>query len=245
MRSSHVHELSAALQAYVKANNAFPRGTVIRPPEGDRKVGYPPAERLSWMVQLLPYLGMDIHCKPNQSWSEGDNLRIAQVIVPEFLARHRADQPATVHIVDFTVPFAATYFVGMAGVGYDAADYRADDKTVANKIGVFGYDRITKLADIKFPDKTIALIQVKAENAAPWIVGGGSTVSGVSDDSGDPSAVKPFVCMQYDTGDGTPRDGTVAIMADGKVRIHSGDDQQQRLPRPVRNQTARSPPISI
>ena len=114
-----------------------------------------------------------------------------------------------------TTPLAATHFVGMAGVGLDAADYRMDDKAVANKIGVFGYDRSTKLTDIKAPDKTIALIQVKPEDAAPWIAGGGSTVRGVSDDPSDPSAVKPFVCTQ----DADGHDGTVAVMADGKVRF--------------------------
>ena len=240
---SHVHELAAALQEYVTANAAFPRGTIDRRPTGDRKIGYPPYERLSWMIEMLNSKSLgngsyrNIHYTRNASWSEGENLLVAQMIVPEFLARTRKlDQPATVRYPNpkMTTPLAATHFVGMAGVGFDAADYRMDDKPVANKIGVFGYDRSTKLADIKAPDKTIALIQVKPEDAAPWIAGGGSTVRGVSDDLSDPSAVRsPVPCVPAGR-----RRSRWHRRGHGRRQgpLHPGDDQQQGLPRSVRDQ---------
>jgi hypothetical protein len=221
---SHVHQLAAALEAYVQDRKAFPRGTVDRP-AGGRKVSYPPDERLSWMTELLtaksskqaPFLGHGSYSKllfdPNQSWRDKPNVLLGMMIVPEYLARTKFDQVAQIRYGLTSAPIAVTHFVGMSGVGYDAAEYRADDAAAAKKIGIFGYDRITKLADVPNPDKTIALIQVRPELAGPWVAGGGSTVRGVSDDPKD-VAIEPFVCMEHN---GAP--GTVVVMADGKVRF--------------------------
>ena len=58
---------------------------------------------------------------------------------------------------------------------------------------------------------TILLIQVPPDHKSPWMAGGGSTVRGISEDL---DCVKPFVCTEYED-----KDGTFAIMADGKVRF--------------------------
>ena len=220
---SHVHELAAAFEAYVQDRKAFPRGTVDRP-VGVRKISYPPDERLSWMTELLtaksskqaPFLGHGAYSKltfdPNLSWRDKPNVLLGMMIVPEYLARTKFEQPAQIRYGVASAPMAVTHFVGMAGVGSDAAEYRADDAAVAKKIGIFGYDRITKLADVPHPDQTIALIQVRPDLAGPWVAGGGSTVRGVSDDPNE-LAIEPF-CMDHN---GTA--GTVVVMADGKVRF--------------------------
>jgi hypothetical protein len=86
---------------------------------------------------------------------------------------------------------------------------------VAKKLGVFGYDRVTKLDDIKDGlEQTIVAIQVPTEVKSAWLAGGGSTIRGVPET--DP--VLPFVCTEYN---GKP--GTFAIMADGKVRFIAKD----------------------
>ncbi len=103
---------------------------------------------------------------------------------------------------------AATHFVGVAGVGMDAAEYPLGNA----KAGAFGYDRETQPADVKDGlDKTILLLQVPAELKAPWLAGGGATVRGVS--SG-PDPVRPFVCIEQQG-----KHGTFAVMGDGKVRF--------------------------
>jgi hypothetical protein len=108
--------------------------------------------------------------------------------------------------------WAATHFVGMAGVGLDAAEYGASDPATAKLRGIFGYDRETKKEEIKDgPANTILLIQVPLDPKSPWIAGGGSTVRGVSEDR---DCVQPFVCNEYQG-----KRGTFAIMADGKVRF--------------------------
>jgi hypothetical protein len=214
-----VHELARALQAYVKAKGAYPRGAQLRPPSSDRGIDWYPDQRLSWMVELLPFLGdgefKDLVFDTEKSWNEGNNLLTAQVLVPQFLSPGEPGR-ARIHYPGKIGLFAATRFVGVAGVGLDAASYPAGNAAVAKKAGVFGYDRVTKPDDIRDEaENTIALLQVPAGQISPWMAGGGSTLRGISE--GD-NPVKPFVCVEY-----KGKKGTYAVMADGKVRFIAAD----------------------
>jgi hypothetical protein len=217
---ARIHELAAAMQAYLNANGHFPRGTANRPPSPDRGIDWRPDQRLSWMVELLPLLGAgeykDLPHDLEKSWQEAPNDMAAQVLIPQFLVR--SNPPHTYRVVypGTNRAAAATHYVGVSGVGYDAAEYKADDPAVAKKLGVFGYDRITKKEDVKDGlDQTIVLLQVPTDHKSPWLLGGGATVRGVSEDI---DAVQPFVCLKYRMND-KEVDGTFAIMGDGKVRF--------------------------
>jgi hypothetical protein len=213
----HIFDLAQATQEYVKIKGTFPRGAMHRSPSSERLLDWRPDQRLSWMVELLPYLGpefKDMQLDPNKSWDEDGNADVGFVVVPQLLARPKAGTMIDmfINVPGHDAPFAATHFVGMAGVGLDAADYSATDFATVKKRGIFGYDRVTKLDDIRdTPENTILLIQVPAESVGPWIAGGGSTVRGVSEDL---DCVKPFVSTVYQN-----KPGTFAIMADGKVRF--------------------------
>jgi hypothetical protein len=214
-----VHELARALQAYVKAKGSFPRGALPRPPSSERGIDWYPNQRLSWMTELLPYVGdgdfKDLAVDPDKSWNEGSNFLTARVLVPQFLSPGDAKN-ARVRFPGRIGLFAATRFVGVAGVGQDAATYPAGDAARAKLLGVFGYDRVTKPDDIKDePDNTIALLQIPSGQITPWMAGGGSTLRGVSE--GD-DALRPFVCAEY-----KGKKGTFAVMADGKVRFIAED----------------------
>jgi hypothetical protein len=215
---SHLHDLAAALKAYTAKTGQFPRGTVDRPPGAERAgLPWPPNQRVSWMAELLPYLGggeydsLARQIKNDKSWREDENLLTATTLVPYFLA---PDYPADTWWVTFpgvAAPVANTHFVGVSGIGPDAAEYAATDPAVAKKLGVFGNDRQTRLSDIKDgPENTIALIQVPADYKAPWLAGGGATIRGVP----ETDSIKPFVCVTYQG-----KRGTYAIMADSKVRF--------------------------
>jgi uncharacterized protein (TIGR03067 family) len=116
---------------------------------------------------------------------------------------------------------AATHFVGISGVGLDAAEYGNDNP----KRGIFGWDRVTRKDDVKDGlDKTIALLLVRGEHKAPWLAGGGATVRSISDNDEDGKPIAPFVCTTYPGKPDAPskfdgKRGTIAIMADGKVRF--------------------------
>jgi flagellar basal body-associated protein FliL len=209
---SRIHDLAGALQKFVKEKGHFPRGTADRPQTADLFADWAPDQRVSWMAELLPYLGegeyAGLQVDPKKSWQEGDNLNVAGIVIPQFLARSSAAASPRVQYPGVPPVVAMTNYVGVAGVGLDAAEYAPGNPNA----GVFGYYRETKPADVKRGlDKTIALLQVPAEELTPWLAGGGATVRGVSD---GPDAVKPFVCTEYQG-----KRGTFAVMGDGKVRF--------------------------
>jgi hypothetical protein len=215
---SRLHELADALKRYAAKNGRFPRGTADRKSTAERAfLPWPPNQRVSWLAELLPYLGQGEFAsvgdkvRPDAAWNDKDNIVTAQTLIPYYLAH---DYPSSTWwgvYPGMVLPVANTHFVGIAGVGIDAAAYSAEDPAVAKKLGVFGYDRSTKVADIKDgAAKTIAVIQVPADYKTPWLAGGGSTVRGVP----ETKSVKPFVCTTYNG-----KRGTFAVMADGRVRF--------------------------
>ena len=220
---SYRQDLARALGDCVRSKGQFPRGTVARPLTPGRVLPWNPNERVAWTADLLPYLGgtySRVSVDPQKSWNEGVNRTAATTAIPHFLA---PDEPKGSYPGDssrsnmpgLASPAAASHFVGIAGVGLDAATYRADDPATAKKRGVFGYDRETRLSDVTDgPANTIAVIQVPPTYKTCWLAGGGSTIRGVP----ETDSVEPFVCTTY-----KGRRGTFAIMADGKVRFIAAD----------------------
>ena len=222
-------ELANALQAYVKKNNAFPRGTIDRKGTNFGRP-FPPDQRVSWMAELLPFLGYEPvfrQINPERGWRPeadpmhrmrliDDNARAGAALIPAFI--DAAAPPSAWWVTMPTSPgyqFGATHFVAVAGVGLDAAEYAPDDTLNAKKIGVFGYNRVTKLDEVKdgLPN-TIVLIQVPPTYKRPWIAGGGATVTGVP----ETKSIAPFVAAQRDG-----KKGTYAVMGDGAIRFISAD----------------------
>jgi hypothetical protein len=211
-----IHELARALQAYAKEHaGALPRGAVQRAPNAERGIDWYPDQRLSWMVELLPYLGdgefKDLIRDKDKSWIEADNRLTAQVVIPQFLAPGDPKY-ARVRYPGKLGRYAATRFIAVAGLGLDAGSYPSGNLALSKKLGAFGYDRVTKPDDIRDDlDSTILLLQIPGGQITPWMAGGGSTVRGISE--GD-DAVKPFVCTEY-----KGKKGTFAVMGDFKVRF--------------------------
>ena len=223
------YDLARGLTAYYKEKGEFPQGTVARGENPTSGVPYPPDQRLSFYTALLPYLGPEVaewKLDPSRSWNEEMNLKFATRILPPVLA-HRLPGLSLPFVIYPRVDsfVGATHFVGVAGLGMDAAEYLSGTPATAAKAGIFGYDRVTKKADIKDGlDKTIALLMVPADHKAPWLAGGGSTVRAVADEAEDANPLAPFVCTTYPAKPGEPskmdgKRGTLAIMADGKVRF--------------------------
>ncbi|NBY02342.1 MAG: hypothetical protein EBQ87_10235, partial [Planctomycetes bacterium] len=105
-----------------------------------------------------------------------------------------------------------TNFVGVSGVGYASAEYSPDNK----KAGIFGYERITRIEDIKDgPANTIALLLVRQNKNHPWIAGGGASIAGISE---GPDALEPFLILEKTNRNKEKEYTGIAIMADGKVR---------------------------
>lgn len=214
---NRAHELSKATQEMVNARQGrFPPGLLPRTLPGTRaERPYAPNQRISWMADLLPYIGQGNAyglIDRARSWRDPENLPVASTLIPQFLTTGSPTSTWWVRYPGVAEPVAATHYVGIAGVGLDAATYSATDPAVADKLGVFGYDRQTSLRDITAKDKTILMAQVPPQLQRPWMAGGGSTVEGVP----ETASVKPFVSAQ-----GNGKRGTVVLMVDGSVRFVS------------------------
>jgi hypothetical protein len=217
---SRIHELAAALKTYTEKRGTFPRGTADRPSTAERAGRpWPPDQRVSWLAEIVRFLpqysaryandvvypiGIDV----NRSWRDNENRRAAVSLIPQFLTPRSAPGQWWIVYPGQRLAVAATHFVGVAGVGLDAATLPGDNP----RAGVFGYDRVTAVSQIKDgAANTIAVLQVPADTyKMPWLAGGGATVRGVP----EKDSVLPFVCTEY-----KGKRGTFAIMANGDVRF--------------------------
>ena len=213
-----IHELGDAVIKYTESHaGQFPRGTIERkiPPTRAGRP-YEPKQRISWFAELLPYLGSEQAFLSNgidreKSWNDPANLAAAATLVPQFLNPNYPPHTWWVRYPTIMQPTAATHYVGIAGIGADAAEYSANDPATAKKLGVFGYDRTTRVQDITDGvSNTILMAQVPPTYKRPWMAGGGSTVEGVL----EKDSVRPFVSPQPDG-----KRGTLVVMADGSVRF--------------------------
>jgi flagellar basal body-associated protein FliL len=211
------NQLGLTARLYRESRAQFPRGTVRRKPSPARaNRPWPPDQRVSWMADLLPFLGYEgtySRIKADKSWQDKENIVAAVSLVAPFLdgRSHERDWYVRYPRMDYDV--AATHFVGVAGIGLGAAEYSRGDPAVAKKLGIFGYDRETRVSDVVDGlSNTIMMLQVPRSFKTPWMAGGGSTIRGVP----ETRCVQPFVSTEYEG-----KRGTYAIMADGSVRFVS------------------------
>ena len=213
-----VHELANAAKNYAEQHKEqFPRGIAYRQTSSARASRpYAPDQCVSWFAELLPYLGPEQESLYRQinrqkSWRDPENLPVASTLVPQFLDPESQPGKWWVRYPGMKEETAATHYVGIAGIGLDAAAYSPTDPAMAKKLGVFGYDRTTGLKDITDgAANTILMVQVPPTFRRPWLAGGGSTIVGVP----EKDSIKPFVSTQRDG-----KRGTLAVFADGSVRF--------------------------
>lgn len=161
----NLKQLMLALHAYHSDHKEFPRGCVGPGPV--------PEERLSWMVEILPYVEQS-RLKEKFDLEQGyeKNLTVAQTWIHPFLC------PTTT-----TTTEGITSYVATAGIGHDAASRPAGP--VGN--GFMGYDRQTTCAMIvDGGSSTIALMETRS-NLGPWARGGTSTLRGFDPADGLPN----------------------------------------------------------
>lgn len=179
-----------------------------------------PMQRISWMAGLLPYMGHETlysGIQFNHSWKDPANWLVARTLVPEFLDPRYPAALRSVNYPGLPLEVGATHYVGIAGIGPDAAEYRADDPAGVGKLGVFGYNRSTRLDTIQKGrglSSTAVMVQIPQEipvGMTPWLAGGGSTLRGIP----ETNSVQPFVGQHGD------KRGTYVVMADGSVRFVS------------------------
>jgi hypothetical protein len=201
-------------------SGAFPR------PAGSR-LDREPLSRVSWMAGLLPFLGHEAlfsRIDLKDSWRDPSNWLAARTLVPQFLDPTYPDAARYTTSPGLPVDLGATHFVGIAGVGLDAATYRPGDPATLHKRGVMGYEQSLSVAEVqkgRGAANTILMIQVPHDGVAgvtAWIAGGGSTLRGVP----EKNSIAPFVLSKDRTNQiirHQGKRGTFALMTDGSVRF--------------------------
>jgi hypothetical protein len=163
---NNLKQFEIALHNYHDVYGSFPPGTMANE-------SLAPEERLSWIVAIFPFLERDYDYQrldKGKAWNAPENYIITEVAYGPYRCHESPDPYPYVSTV--------TSYVGMAGIGKDAAVLPMNDP----KAGVFGYDRKTKLADVTDGvATTIMVIETNFENG-PWGAGGFATVRGADPD---------------------------------------------------------------
>ncbi|MGB9688587.1 DUF1559 domain-containing protein [Thermogutta sp.] len=191
----HAEKFGGSLNRYAERQRGFPRAVS----GGDL---LPPETRLSWISELLPYLGYPEWSKglqPGYSWNAPQNQPVTQRFLPEVTNPLLG---ATQHVPGYY----DTHIVGVTGVGPDSGNLPPSSP----RAGLFNFRQPVTREDVKDGlSNTLALLPV--ENLlGPWAAGGTPTARALT--------TPPYVKGPDGFGSALP-DGMLAVMADGSVRF--------------------------
>jgi len=207
--NNNVRDIGVSIQNYLDVNACFPPGTV-------RNQLLPAEKRLSWLVEILPYIeSTNLVFDKKKSWDAEENLRLRD---PKGTRRNVGEYrlflcPSNPIRADLDWP-GLSHYVGIAGLGRDAAELslrEGEDSAIRRDVGFFGYDRKIKPEDI--PDglaTTLAVAETRAENG-PWTAGGRATVRGLD-------SQLPYLGSGGQIG-GNHIGRAMVLMADGSARF--------------------------
>ena len=211
------HRLANVSAKLQDGKKPYPRGTLDREASDTRyRLAYPPEQRCSFFVDLLPYIGQGPLRNQIQDkkfpWYAKENVNAGEAWVPEFLVPYYPQESwRATHPLAAGKSLGATNYVAPAGLGMDAGYYDPADPELAKKVGITGYNWGSKPEDVKDGlSNTIYLLQAAPGAARPWIAGGGATNVGIDESN-------PMAAFNHRLPDG--KRGTYALMADGSVRF--------------------------
>lgn len=218
---NHLRHVGQALILYHEEHEKFPPGTV---PSKD----LPPPERLSWYVLLLPFLGVELppelgsgqQAMPKKSSKQEEEWKALYRGV-DLGQGWQADANRTARTTPvrwFRCPAdpqraapgapARTDYVGIAGVGEDAALL----PLASPDAGVFGYDRqVSRTQVTRGISQTMMVTETTWQNG-PWAAGGPATVRGL-----DPKQ-QAYLGVGRPFG-GLHPDGLNVLFVDGSVQF--------------------------
>jgi hypothetical protein len=204
-----------AIHNYHSGYDHFPSGTIPNPE-------LPPEQRLSFHVTLAPYIDCSSlyrQLATTEPWDSPTNVSVTANYKPR-VYRCVAWSDAQGSLP--TGHLSPTNYVGVAGVGADAATRPAD----APGIGIFGYDRTVKAKEVKDGLDNTAMLFETSRDVGPWIRGGPSTVRPVDlDDTPLAGVGRPFGGTHFQTSWVFPnrREPFNVALADGSVRFLTPD----------------------
>lgn len=193
---NNLKQLGLAMHNYHDTRQAFPAGTL---PSEKLK----PEERLSFLVELLPYVDQQpIYQKIDReaAWNDTENQKVMETRILTFVNPGvKAAMPAE---------YGPAHYVGLAGVGKDAPLL----PITSNRAGVFGYNRKTRIQDITDGTSNTVMISEGSKDFGAWGEGGNATIRSLTK--------KPYINGPDGIGGPFPG-GCHMLMGDGSVRFVS------------------------
>jgi prepilin-type processing-associated H-X9-DG protein len=132
--------------------------------------GLPAGQRLSWLVELLPYVEqaeLSGRIDRASAWDAARNAEAAKTVLKVFRCYDWERENGPDHY--------RTTYVGTAGLGADAPTLPPGDP----RAGAFGYDRRASLVKIEDGTSNTILILETSRDNGPWAQGGSATVRGL------------------------------------------------------------------
>jgi prepilin-type processing-associated H-X9-DG protein len=215
--ANNLAQISIGLKGVVSHRNAFPLATVANEE-------LPPEKRLSWYVEYSDDVTQneELQIDRKKPWDAEENLSIR---VRTFDLSDKASErkwreyelgvlpwllcPSSSRDLRDIKP-GPTSYVGIAGIGEDAASLSAGDP----RAGVFGYERQTRPKDITRAHGNVLLLAETALDNGPWTAGGRPTVRGIVPQDA------PCIGVGRQFGGNHPGGGNAAFV-DGSVRFLS------------------------
>jgi prepilin-type processing-associated H-X9-DG protein len=208
--ANNLRAVGVAVNAYGDLHEGhFPAATIPNPT-------LMPEQRLSWQAAILPVLPRGM--RGGHKW---DKLA-AEIAFEDAWDAPANAGPRQTNVASFLCPTftrgfsdgrpGLTTYVGISGIGVDAATLSKDDP----RAGIFGYERTLTRQDISAGISFTLMAVETAHDNGPWLAGGNPTTRGLDPD-----------CEQY-FGLGRPlgglhRDGANVLWADGSARFLKAD----------------------
>jgi prepilin-type processing-associated H-X9-DG protein len=218
--TNHLKQLGIGVWTYHDTYQRFPTGTCPAP-------DLPPEKRLSWITLVYPnFMVSASTCfDRNKSWDApencpppyrvpifhkdgGEHVEIQRI--PE--ARYFVCPGAAIRINP--IQASITDYLGVAGVGEDAADLPVSDP----RAGVFGNDRTVKIGQLGNGPSTLLVLE--APDGGPWTAGGRATIRPLVPDGSPYLGLGGQFAGNHPQGWPPSRNqlATNALFADGSVR---------------------------
>ena len=197
---NNLKQIGFSVSDYADANNSLPPAAMPNP-------ALPTERRLSWLVLIMPYIEANrIYSKmdKDKGWEAEENRFAA-------LTPFRCFQCPSYPQGTPVSTLAPTDYVGIAGVGADAAALPKSDP----RAGFFGYGRQPTSKDIQGRTSTLLVAAETGRAFGSWTAAGPPTARGLEDGS-------PFLGRGGQFG-GLHREGTNVLMADDSVRLLGAD----------------------
>lgn len=190
---NNLKQIGLALHNYYDVHNKMPAGTVEDSAEEA-------TDRLSWITSVLPYLDQAaLYKKLDQEsgWNSDENSPFTAINI-QVLQNPGVSAAGK----------GLTHYVGMSGIGKDTPMLKEMNK----RVGVFGYNRVTRFRDITDGTSNTIGVTEATGNYGRWAAGGNGTIRAVTKEphiNGPDGIGGPYV------------GGCNVMMMDGSVRFVS------------------------